>query len=163
VIMFCLSTRQSSVYVPHLQTVGAMVGYLRVHRDQRFASTTAVAPIKSCTIARAVRCNTPRNRIAALDHGRIRAGWRHSSWVRPHGGRACLGWDGAVAAREKVHDLSGPRQRTEVAVNDNAVEAVVNRQEHVAEQLGEKFHGQHPHQAWTGQAHGGRQELPPRR
>jgi hypothetical protein len=64
---------------------------------------------------------------------------------------------------EKVHDLSGPRQRTEVAVNDNAVEAVVNKQEHVAEQLGEKFHGQPPHQAWTGQAHGGRQELPPRR
>ena len=27
-----------NVYVPHLQTVGAMVGYLRVHRGQRFAS-----------------------------------------------------------------------------------------------------------------------------
>jgi hypothetical protein len=34
-----------NVYVPHLQTVGAMVGYLRVHRGQRFASTTAVAPM----------------------------------------------------------------------------------------------------------------------
>jgi hypothetical protein len=31
--------------MPHLQTVGAMVGYLRVHRDQRFASTTAEAPM----------------------------------------------------------------------------------------------------------------------
>jgi len=34
-----------NVYVPHLQAVGAMVGYLRVHRGQRFASTTAVAPM----------------------------------------------------------------------------------------------------------------------
>jgi len=34
-----------NVYVPHLQTAGAVVGYLRVHRGQRFASTTAVAPM----------------------------------------------------------------------------------------------------------------------
>src|ERR1700756_2289190 len=34
-----------NVYVPHLQTVGAVVGYLRVHRGQRFASTTAVTPM----------------------------------------------------------------------------------------------------------------------
>ena len=34
-----------NVYVPHLQTVGAVVGYLRVHRGQRFASTTAVMPM----------------------------------------------------------------------------------------------------------------------
>src|SRR6201981_2934829 len=34
-----------NVYVPHLQTVGAMVGYLRVHHGQRFASTTAGAPM----------------------------------------------------------------------------------------------------------------------
>ena len=34
-----------NVYVPHLQTVGAVVGYLRVHKGQRFASTTAVAPM----------------------------------------------------------------------------------------------------------------------
>src|ERR1700687_6211419 len=34
-----------NVYVPHLQTVGATVGYLRVHRGQRFASTTAVVPM----------------------------------------------------------------------------------------------------------------------
>src|SRR5262252_6341391 len=33
-----------NVYVPHLQTVGGMLGYLRVHTCQRFASTTAVAP-----------------------------------------------------------------------------------------------------------------------
>jgi hypothetical protein len=30
-----------NVYVPHLQTVGATVGYLRVHHGQQFASTTA--------------------------------------------------------------------------------------------------------------------------
>jgi hypothetical protein len=34
-----------NIYVPHLQTVGAVVGYLRVHRGQRFASTTAVTPM----------------------------------------------------------------------------------------------------------------------
>ena len=34
-----------NVYVPHLQTVGAVVGYLRGHRGQRFASTAAVAPM----------------------------------------------------------------------------------------------------------------------
>jgi hypothetical protein len=34
-----------NVYVPHLQTVGATVGNLRVHHGQRFASTTAVAPM----------------------------------------------------------------------------------------------------------------------
>jgi hypothetical protein len=33
-----------NVYVPHLQSVGAVVGYVRVHRGQRFASTTAVTP-----------------------------------------------------------------------------------------------------------------------
>ena len=34
-----------NVYVPHLQTVGAVVGYLHVHRGQRFASTAAVMPM----------------------------------------------------------------------------------------------------------------------
>src|SRR6202011_882065 len=34
-----------NVYVPHLQTVGAVVGYLRVHWGQRFSATTAVAPM----------------------------------------------------------------------------------------------------------------------
>ena len=31
-----------NVYVPHLQTVRAVVGYLRVHRDQRYASLRRV-------------------------------------------------------------------------------------------------------------------------
>jgi hypothetical protein len=49
----------------------------------------------------------------------------------------------------------------QVAVNDNAVEAVINEDEKIAEQLGEKFHGRSPktHQAWSGQAHGRRQGL----
>jgi hypothetical protein len=34
-----------NVYVPHLQTVGAVVGYLRAHKGQRFASTAAVTPM----------------------------------------------------------------------------------------------------------------------
>src|SRR5260370_29543801 len=39
-----------NVYVPHLQSVGAVVGYLRVHRGQRFASTTAVTPMTEAFI-----------------------------------------------------------------------------------------------------------------
>jgi hypothetical protein len=34
-----------NVYVPHLQSAGPVVGYLRVHRGQRFASTTAMTPM----------------------------------------------------------------------------------------------------------------------
>jgi hypothetical protein len=34
-----------NVYVPHLQSVGALAGYLRVHRGRRFASTIAVMPM----------------------------------------------------------------------------------------------------------------------
>jgi hypothetical protein len=34
-----------SVYVPHLQTVGAVVGYLHTHKGQRFASTATVVPM----------------------------------------------------------------------------------------------------------------------
>jgi hypothetical protein len=36
-----------------------------------------------------------------------------------------------------MHHLLGPRQAAEVTVNDNAVEAVVDESQHVAEQLGE--------------------------
>src|ERR1700739_4700390 len=36
---------------------------------------------------------------------------------------------------EKVHHLFGPRQPTEVAVNDNAVEAMVNEQQQVADTI----------------------------
>ena len=39
-----------NVYVPHLQTVGAVVGYLRVHRGQRFASRTAVVPMSEAFV-----------------------------------------------------------------------------------------------------------------
>ena len=42
---------------------------------------------------------------------------------------------------EEVHHLLGPRQPAEVAVNDNAVEAVVDEGQQIAEQLGEQFHG----------------------
>src|SRR5947209_3085679 len=68
---------------------------------------------------------------------------------------------------EKMHHLLGPRQPAEVAVNDNAVEAMVDERKQVSEQLGEQFHG-HPHkarsdakshQAWTGPADRGRQEF----
>jgi hypothetical protein len=39
-----------NVYVPHLQSVGAVVGYLRAHRRQRFASTMAVMPMTGAFI-----------------------------------------------------------------------------------------------------------------
>jgi len=34
-----------NVYVPRLQSAGAVVGYLRVHRGHRFASTTTETPM----------------------------------------------------------------------------------------------------------------------
>ena len=39
-----------NVYVPHLQTAGAVAGYLRGHRGQRFASTAAVAPMTAAFV-----------------------------------------------------------------------------------------------------------------
>jgi hypothetical protein len=68
---------------------------------------------------------------------------------------------------EKVHDLLGPREPAEVAVNDNAVEAVVDERKQVAEQLGEQLHGNplqtrsgsKTHQASTRQADCGGQEF----
>src|SRR3954464_11521337 len=39
-----------NVYVPHLQTAGAVVGYLHVHRGQRFASTTAMVPMSEAFV-----------------------------------------------------------------------------------------------------------------
>src|ERR1700674_175142 len=42
---------------------------------------------------------------------------------------------------EKVNHLFGPGQPVQVAVDDDAVEAVVYKSEQIAEQLGEQFHG----------------------
>jgi hypothetical protein len=42
---------------------------------------------------------------------------------------------------EEVHYLLGPPQAAEVTVNDDAVEAVVDKRQQIAEQLGEQFHG----------------------
>ena len=39
-----------NVYVPHLQTARAVVGYLHVHRGQRFASTSAVVPMSEAFV-----------------------------------------------------------------------------------------------------------------
>jgi len=68
---------------------------------------------------------------------------------------------------EEVHHLLGPRQAAEITVNDDAVEAVLNKGQQIAEQLGEHFHGQPPetrqgsqnHQARTGPADRRRQEF----
>src|SRR6266850_1016765 len=50
---------------------------------------------------------------------------------------------------EEVNHLLGPRQPAEVTVNDDAVEAVVDEGQQIAEQLGEQFHG-NPLQARSG-------------
>ncbi len=42
---------------------------------------------------------------------------------------------------EEVHHLLGPRQAAQITVNDNAVEAVVDKNQEIAEQLGEQLHG----------------------
>ena len=42
---------------------------------------------------------------------------------------------------EEVHHPFGPRQPAEVAVYDDAVEAVVDERQQAAEQLGEQVHG----------------------
>jgi hypothetical protein len=39
-----------NVYVPHLQAVRSVVGYLRVHHGQRFASTSAVVPMSEAFV-----------------------------------------------------------------------------------------------------------------
>ncbi|MGC8534637.1 MAG: hypothetical protein ACP5QR_03785 [Rhizomicrobium sp.] len=44
-----------NVYVPTLQTAGAVVGYLHVHKGQRFASTVAVAPMTEAFIGKIER------------------------------------------------------------------------------------------------------------
>ena len=42
---------------------------------------------------------------------------------------------------EEVDDQLGPRQRRQIAANDNPVEAVIDEGQEVAEQLGEQIHG----------------------
>ena len=42
---------------------------------------------------------------------------------------------------EEVDDQLGPRQRRQIAANDNPVEAVIDEDQEVTEQLGEQIHG----------------------
>jgi len=61
--------------------------------------------------------------------------------------------------RKKCTTCSGrerPLKTAQVAMDDNAIEAVINEDEKITEQLDEGFHGRPPktHPAWTGQAHG---------
>jgi hypothetical protein len=55
-----------NVYVPHLQSVGAVVGYLRVHRGQRFAST-AVVDSPAMTPKRIYKKGPAHRRALSLD------------------------------------------------------------------------------------------------
>jgi len=45
---------------------------------------------------------------------------------------------------EEVHHLLGSRQAAQVTVYDDAIEAVVDEGQQIAEQLGEQFHGSPP-------------------
>ncbi len=42
---------------------------------------------------------------------------------------------------KEVHHLLGPRQGAQITVNDNAIEAVINKNQQIAEQLDEGVHG----------------------
>jgi len=44
-----------------------------------------------------------------------------------------------------VDHVLGAAEPRQIAVNDDAVEAVINEGQQVAEQPGEEFHGQHHH------------------
>jgi len=41
---------------------------------------------------------------------------------------------------KEVHNLLGPRQAAQIAMNDNAIETVVNKGQHGAEQRDEQIH-----------------------
>jgi len=58
-----------NVYVPHLQTVGATVGYLRVHKGQPFASTMAVAPMTDAFVHNIERFATEGIDLIAFEKG----------------------------------------------------------------------------------------------
>jgi hypothetical protein len=65
--------------------------------------------------------------------------------------------------------MLGPGEPRQIAVNDDAVETVLDKRQQVAEQLGEQFHCQHhatrdrskEDQTGTGQTYGRRQEFSP--
>ena len=52
---------------------------------------------------------------------------------------------------EEVHRLLGPRQAAKITMNDNAVEAVIDKDQEIAEQLDEHVHGR-PRNAWESSA-----------
>jgi hypothetical protein len=51
----------------------------------------------------------------------------------------------AIDLAEEVDHVLGAAEPRQIAVNDDAVEAVINEGQQVAEQPGEEFHGQHHH------------------
>ena len=76
-----------------------------------------------------------------------------------------------TTSRKKCTTYSGRDSPLRLTVIDNAVEAVVDEGQQIAEQLGEQFHGNprearpgsKTHPAWTGQADRGGQEFSSRR
>ena len=49
-------------------------------------------------------------------------------------------WNSEDLAKEMNH-LLGPRQSAQVTVDDDSIEAVVDKEQQPAEKLGESFHG----------------------
>jgi hypothetical protein len=96
-------------------------------------------------IAASARCaeHRPDSRLEAAYHGPL------AQDLFAHDGNT-------DDAAEEMHNLFGSRQAAQVTMNDNAIEAVIDENEKIAEQLEEEFHGRPPktHPAWTGQAHG---------
>jgi len=61
-----------NVYVKHLQSVGAVVGYLRVHRGQRFASTAEPVVIDYETFSKIHGCHDRQTFAKLFRDGRGR-------------------------------------------------------------------------------------------
>jgi hypothetical protein len=61
--------------------------------------------------------------------------------VRPLAQRLLADLGDANDVAEEVHHQLRPGQRRQIAVNDNPVEAVIDEDQELAEQLGEQIHG----------------------
>ena len=66
--------------------------------------------------------------------------------VRPLAQRPLADLRDADDVTEEVHDQLRPRQRRQIAVNDNPIEAMIDEDQELAEQLGEDVHPLRPPQ-----------------
>jgi hypothetical protein len=80
-----------NVYVPHLQTARAVVGYLHVHHGQRFASTTAVVPMSEAFVRNIEQFVTDEGiDLVSFNKRERKTMSRRSTWGASAGARACF-------------------------------------------------------------------------